>query len=48
MKQYINARMRVVLTDNNDIVTTSIGVGSKTVTKSSDIQAPGRRSSIWD
>ena len=48
MKQYINARMRVVPMSNNDIVTTSIGVGNKTVTNPGDIQAPGRRSSIWD
>jgi len=48
MKKYNNAKMSVVLTDNNDIVTTSIGVGNKTVTNPGDIQAPGRRSSIWD
>ena len=48
MKQYINANMQVVPMGNNDIVTTSIGVGNKTVTDPDIIQAPGRRPSIWD
>ncbi|MBR3646925.1 MAG: hypothetical protein IKN59_00855 [Paludibacteraceae bacterium] len=47
MKKYIDAKLQIVRTDNCDIVTTSIKVGSTSVTNSSDIQAPDRRS-IWD
>ena len=48
MKQYIKAELQIVRMNNNDIVTTSsLGVGSNTVSNSNQIQAPSRRS-IWD
>ena len=47
-RAYISATMQVVSMDNCDIVTTSIAVGTKSVDNPGDIQAPGRRRSIWD
>ena len=48
MKQYKNAELQIVRTNNFDIVTTSIAVGTKTVGNSDLIQAPERRKGIWD
>ena len=48
MKQYIDAELQIVRMNNNDIVTTSLGIGNSTVTGSGQIQAPDRRKSIWD
>lgn len=46
-KAYKTVKMNVVLMDNNDIITESLGIGSNTVTTPGQIQAPGRKS-IWD
>ena len=47
MKAYKTVKMNVVLMDNNDIITESLGIGNTTVTNSGQIQAPGRKT-IWD
>ena len=49
MKKYINAELQIVRMNNNDIVTTSIGMGSNaTIADPINADAPGRRRSIWD
>lgn len=47
MKAYKTVKMNVVLMDNNDIITESLGIGNTTVTTPGQIQAPGRKT-IWD
>ena len=47
MKAYKTVKMNVVLMDNNDIITESLGIGSTPVTDPNQIQAPGRKT-IWD
>ena len=49
MKTYINAELQIVRVNNNDIVTTSIGIGSNaTAANPITADAPARRKSIWD
>ena len=48
MKKYIDAELQIVRMNNNDIVTTSIGVGSQINSGNVNAQAPERRKSIWD
>ena len=48
MKTYINAELQIVRMNNNDIVTTSIGVGDTKTGGTWTAQSPERRRSIWD
>ena len=48
MKKYINAELQIVRMNNNDIVTTSIQIGSPINTPGAVANAPERRKSIWD
>jgi hypothetical protein len=48
MKTYIDAELQIVRVNNNDIVTTSIGMGDTKSTGNWTGQAPERRKSIWD
>ena len=48
MKQYINAELQIVRMNNNDIVTTSVGMGSPINTSGNVANSPERRRSIWD
>ena len=47
MKTYIDAKLRIVRMDNNDIVTTSVKIGESYTEGQHTADAPGRRS-IWD
>ena len=48
-KTYLNAKLQIVCTENNDIVTTStVGVGTPFDSGNHTADAPGRRRSIWD
>ena len=47
MKKYIDARLQIVRS-NNDIVTASLPKGTTPISDPGQIQAPGRRRSIWD
>ena len=47
-KTYINAELQIVRMNNNDIVTTSVGIGNPINTGNVNAQAPERRKSIWD
>ena len=47
-KKYINAELQIVRMNNNDIVTTSLGMGSPINTPGAVANAPERRKSIWD
>lgn len=49
MKTYINAELQIVRMNNNDIVTTSVGLNGSTIsTPGAVAQSPERRKSIWD
>lgn len=49
MKTYIDAKLQIVRMNNNDIVTTSMAINNNTVvTDPNQVNAPGRRRSIWD
>ena len=48
MKTYIDAELQIVRMNNNDIVTTSIQVGSPISSGSVSADAPGRRRDIWN
>ena len=48
MKKYIDAELQIVRMNNNDIVTTSIPVGTPIYSGNVSADAPGRRKSIWD
>ena len=48
MKTYINAELQIVRMNNNDIVTTSLGIGDAKNSGNWNAQAPDRRKSIWD
>ena len=47
MKTYINAELQIVRMNNNDIVTTSLGVNNNNTTPVVG-NSPERRKSIWD
>ncbi|MBR4546964.1 MAG: hypothetical protein IKO66_02810 [Paludibacteraceae bacterium] len=47
-KKYINAELQIVRMNNNDIVTTSVGIGTPISSGNVNAQAPERRKSIWD
>ncbi len=47
MKTYINAELQIVRMNNNDIVTTSLGVNNNNITPVVG-NSPERRKSIWD
>ena len=47
-KKYINAELQIVRMSNNDIVTTSIGMGDPKTGGNWTGQAPERRRNIWD
>ena len=46
MKTYINAKLQIVRTDDNDIITNSINTPNNQLGNGTQL-APGRRS-IWD
>ena len=46
-KKYFDAELQIVRMNNNDIVTTSIGMGDTKTSGNWNAQTPGRRS-IWD
>ena len=50
MKTYNNAELQIVRMNNNDIVTTSVGIAPNPITNNPNIIAnsPERRRSIWD
>ena len=48
MKAYNKAELQIVRMNNNDIVTTSIQMGSPINTPGAVANAPERRKSIWD
>ena len=48
MKTYINAELQIVRMNNNDIVTTSIGMGDTKTTGTWVGNAPERRRDIWN
>jgi hypothetical protein len=48
MKTYNNAELQIVRMNNNDIVTTSMGIGGSKTTGNWTAEAPERRRSIWD
>ena len=48
MKTYIDAELQIVRMNNNDIVTTSVGIGTPISSGNVNAQAPERRKSIWD
>ena len=48
MKKYIDAELQIVRMNNNDIVTTSVGIGTPITTPGAVANAPERRKSIWD
>jgi len=47
-KTYINAELQIVRMNNNDIVTTSVGMGSPINTSGNVANSPERRRGIWD
>ena len=47
-KTYINAELQIVRVNNNDIVTTSVQIGTSITSGTVTADAPGRRRSIWD
>ena len=47
-KKYINAELQIVRMNNNDIVTTSMGIGGAKTGGNWTAEAPERRRSIWD
>ena len=48
MKTYIDAELQIVRMNNNDIVTTSVGIGSPISNTGNVANSPERRKSIWD
>ena len=47
-KKYINAELQIVRMNSNDIVTTSIPVGTPISSGNVSADAPGRRRDIWN
>ena len=48
MKKYINAELQIVRMNNNDIVTTSIQMGSPINTPGAVANEPEHSKRIWD